>query len=64
MFKNCNYKTAPLLHFHGTCVNAKRGNLKEGFIFAGANAYLVDKIVSVKELIKTIMQEYNAACGI
>jgi hypothetical protein len=44
-------------------VNARNGNLNDGFAFAGANAYLVDKIVSVKELIKSIMQEYNAACA-
>jgi len=61
--KNCNYETAPYC-ISMALANAKRGNLKEGFVFAGANAYLVDKIVSVKELIKTIMQEYNAACGI
>jgi nitronate monooxygenase len=61
--KNCNYKTA-LIAISMALANAKRGNLKEGFVFAGANAYLVDKIVSVKELIKTIMYEYNAACSI
>lgn len=44
--------------------NARKGNLKEGFAFASANAYRVDKIISVKELIKTIMQEYNTACSI
>jgi len=61
--KNCNYKTAPYC-ISMALANAKRGNLKEGFVFAGANAYLVDKIVSVRELIKTIMYEYNAACSI
>ncbi len=61
--KNCNYETAPYC-ISMALANAKRGNLKEGFVFAGANAYLVDKIVSVKELIQTIMYEYNAACSI
>jgi len=61
--KNCNYETAPYC-ISMALANAKRGNLKEGFVFAGANAYMVDKIISVKELIKTIMQEYNTACSI
>jgi nitronate monooxygenase len=40
-------------------VNAKRGNLKRGFAFAGKNAYKVDRIVSVKELISSLMDEYQ-----
>lgn len=40
-------------------VNAKRGNLKRGFAFAGENAYRVDRIVSVKELISSLLDEYN-----
>ena len=39
--------------------NAKKGNLEEGFAFAGANAYRVDKIVSVNELIETLVEEYD-----
>lgn len=38
-------------------VNAYRGKLKHGFAFAGANAYLIDKIVSVKELMSTLTVE-------
>jgi len=41
--------------------NAKRGNLRNGFAFAGANAYRVDRIVSVKELVKTLSVEYELA---
>ena len=40
--------------------NAKKGMLEEGFAFAGANAYRVDRIVSVKELIGTLTEEYMA----
>lgn len=40
-------------------VNAYKGKLKYGFAFAGANAYLVDKIVSVKELMNTLKEEYD-----
>ena len=38
-------------------VNAYRGKLKHGFVFAGANAYLVDKIVSVKDLMDDLKVE-------
>lgn len=43
--------------------NAKRGNLKSGFAFAGKNAYRVDRIVPVKELIASLREEYNKAAG-
>jgi NAD(P)H-dependent flavin oxidoreductase YrpB (nitropropane dioxygenase family) len=42
-------------------VNAYKGRLKHGYAFAGANAYLVDKIVSVKELINSLKAEYELA---
>lgn len=42
-------------------VNAKKGRLQNGFVFAGANAYRTDKIISVKELIRTLIQEYIQA---
>ncbi len=41
--------------------NAKKGNLKHGFAFAGKNAYRVDKIVSVKELMTSLISEYDQA---
>ena len=40
-------------------VSAYRGKLKHGFAFAGANAHMVDRIVSVKELIGAIKDEFN-----
>jgi NAD(P)H-dependent flavin oxidoreductase YrpB (nitropropane dioxygenase family) len=39
--------------------NAKKGDLENGFAFAGANAYRADKIISVKELIGTLVEEYE-----
>ncbi len=42
-------------------VSAYKGKLNHGFAFAGANAYLVDKIVSVKELINSLKKEYDLA---
>ena len=38
-------------------VNAYKGRLKHGFAFAGANAYLVDKIVTVKDLMNDLREE-------
>lgn len=41
--------------------NAKKGKMMNGFAFAGSNAYLAKMIVSVKELIDTLKQEYFSA---
>ena len=38
---------------------ARKGKLKKGFAFAGANAYRVEKIVSVKDLIASLQMEYS-----
>jgi nitronate monooxygenase len=41
---------------------ARKGKFKNGFAFAGANAYRVDKIISVKELIASLQAEYSQNC--
>lgn len=41
--------------------NARKGKLKYGFAFAGQNAYRIDKIISVKELMTTLQTEYHLA---
>jgi len=38
--------------------NAFRGNLEHGYAFAGTNAYLAKKIISVKETFNEIKREY------
>jgi nitronate monooxygenase len=43
--------------------NAFKGNLKHGFAFAGANAYRVRKIVSVKEVFASLQDEYRASAS-
>ncbi len=43
--------------------NARKGKLKHGFAFAGKNAYRVDRIVSVKELMRTLMEEFDRAAA-
>ena len=41
--------------------NARKGKLKHGFAFAGQNAYRIDKIISVKELMTLLRSEYEQA---
>ena len=58
--KSCDIKTA------GFCIakalyDAKAGDLDDGLIFAGANVYRVNKIVSVKELLTELTQGIEAA---
>jgi nitronate monooxygenase len=53
----CDYVNSPY------CIalalkNAHKGNLDNGFAFAGANAYRAKEIISVKELVKQIKKEY------
>jgi nitronate monooxygenase len=38
-------------------INAQKGNLESGFVFAGENAYRITKMVSVKELIEELVSE-------
>ena len=43
--------------------NARRGLLDKGFVFAGANAFRVDKIVSVEELLRELQDQYLVAAA-
>jgi len=40
-------------------LSARRGNFKHGFAFAGANAWRATEIVSVKDLISALREEYR-----
>jgi NAD(P)H-dependent flavin oxidoreductase YrpB (nitropropane dioxygenase family) len=53
----CDFSTAPYC-IAEALLKAKKGELEWGFAFAGANAYRIDKIVSVKELIDSLLEEY------
>ena len=57
---SCDFKNVPYC-IAVALTNAKKGDMDKGFAFAGANAYRVDKIVSVKELIDSLAEEYTAA---
>jgi len=58
--RSCDFKNAPYC-IGLALTNAKKGDLENGFAFAGANAYRVDRIVSVKELIGTLAEEYSSS---
>ena len=60
--KTCDFESAPYC-IGAALTNARRGNLEEGFAFAGANTYRIDKIISVKELIDTLLTEYERAAA-
>ena len=54
---SCDYTKSPYC-IGLALVNAKKGLFKHGFAFAGKNAYRVDSIVSVKELIASLRASY------
>ncbi len=60
--KTCDAKTAPYC-IGVALTNAKKGNIEGGFAFAGANAHRIDKIISVRELIETLLMEYEIAAS-
>ena len=56
----CDYKKVPYC-ISLALLNAQKGDLQNGFAFAGENAYRVNKIMSVKELIDILVKEYEEA---
>ncbi len=58
----CDIKNSPYCIAHAL-ISAKRGRLHHGFAFAGANVYRVNEIVSVKELMDTLVAEYDQSAG-
>ncbi len=58
--KTCNFKEVPYC-IADALINAQRGIMKDGFAFAGSNAYLIKKIVSVKQLFESLVKEYQTA---
>jgi nitronate monooxygenase len=56
----CDYLNSPYC-IALALINAQRGMLSRGFAFAGQNAYRATEIVSVRELIATLLREYEQA---
>ncbi|MFC1912852.1 NAD(P)H-dependent flavin oxidoreductase [Chloroflexota bacterium] len=61
--KTCDVKSAEYC-ICAALTNAKQGVLEKGFAFAGANAYRINAITSVRELVKTLLIEYKRAVAI
>jgi nitronate monooxygenase len=58
--KTCPFREAPYC-IGDALISAKIGELDHGFPFAGANAWRVNEIVSVAELMQSLEDEYLAA---
>jgi len=56
----CDYEHSPYC-IALALVSAKRGMFDHGYAFAGLNAYRAKAIVSVNQLMTTLMQEYDEA---
>jgi NAD(P)H-dependent flavin oxidoreductase YrpB (nitropropane dioxygenase family) len=56
----CDYTKVPYCIIV-TLYNAYRGQMDKGYAFAGSNAYLANKIISVKEVIEDLVTGYNRA---
>jgi NAD(P)H-dependent flavin oxidoreductase YrpB (nitropropane dioxygenase family) len=54
--KTCDYTKSPYCIIKAL-YNAARGNMKKGYAFAGGNAYLADRIRSVREVIEKLKAE-------
>ncbi|MBP2672601.1 MAG: putative oxidoreductase, nitronate monooxygenase family, partial [candidate division NC10 bacterium] len=58
----CDYLNSPYC-IALALINAQRGRMHHGFAFAGENAHRATEIVSVKDLVATLLDEYRAAAG-
>lgn len=54
----CDHEQSPYCIFLAL-INAQRGKLRQGFAFAGANAWRASEIVSVKEVMERLVREYE-----
>ncbi|MGE5389875.1 MAG: NAD(P)H-dependent flavin oxidoreductase [Deltaproteobacteria bacterium] len=58
--KTCQPKTTPYC-ISRALINAVQGNIDEGLIFAGSNAWRIDGITTVKQLMQQLVAEAEAA---
>ena len=56
--KTCDISSSPYCII-SALYSAFKGKFNNGYAFAGTNAYLANKIISVKETFDTILEEYN-----
>jgi nitronate monooxygenase len=55
---SCDYRKAPFC-IAQALFNSARGNMDEGFAFAGANAYLATEINHVSDVINDLVAGFN-----
>ena len=55
--KTCDYTKSPYCIIKALD-NAAKGNMRKGYAFAGTNAYLAEKISSVKEVIDKLKADF------
>lgn len=58
--KTCDMEHAPYC-IALALINAKKGRLNQGFAFAGANVHRVKEIVPVRQLMRTLAEEFEAS---
>ncbi len=58
--KTCDVSSSPYCIITAL-YNAYRGNLKSGYAFAGSNAYLADKITTVKDIFTELIEDFQTA---
>ena len=58
----CDYLNSPYC-IALALINAQKGELSRGFPFAGANAYRATEIISVKQLMDSLIEEYRQAAA-
>jgi len=56
--RTCDYNTSPYCIIKAL-YNAYKGNFSKGYAFAGSNAFKAEKIMSVKETIKNLMDGFR-----
>lgn len=67
--KTCDYTKSPYCIIRAL-YNAAKGNMDRGYVFAGANAFLAEKVSSVKEVVEKLKNEFAVArrkrifCGV
>jgi len=59
----CNPETAPYC-IASALVKAMQGDLENGFAFAGANAWRVDRVISVNALITSLVDEFELCADV
>lgn len=61
--RTCDFQKAPYC-IAAALTQARDGRLQNGFVFAGANAWRVHEIVSVRELMRSLITGYEKAAAV